>query len=286
MLSNNPIFSKENIKDVASILGRASYLLIYDSNNLEAQIEAGKKLLPAKYLVAAIGDHVFDYYPYRYFCNEDDLRDYHNVMQSTIEFFGTAVMSMLDNVETSFPVIETITRDKLNQHRIPKRNKEEENKVITFLLEVLNNIDEIENIFHQPKKVTDSNRPTSESIKTIIINIKALQEDMLKFGEQHGMLSDAMQYTQMFEQFKYPLYLAWQLYKYGWHSDFWEEGDSMFGYMGFEINAVDAIETLLSVLKKRSPFSQFEGEYSYTNALIPIYEHLLDGIKRGELIIK
>lgn len=286
MLENNPIFTKENIKEVASILGNASYLLIYDGNDLEEQIEAGKKLRPAKYLVATIGDHIFDYFPYSYFCNDDDLIEYEATICSIIEFLGTAVLSMLDSVETSFPLIETITRDKLNQHRVPKRNIAEEEKVTTFLLEVLNNIDEIENRLRQPKKLSDPNKPTAESIREAISKIKFLQNDMLKFGEQHGMLADAMQYKHMFDQFLFPLYLGWQLYKYGWHSDFWKEGDSMFEYMSFEMNAAENIETLLSALKYQSPFSQFEVDYSYTDNLIPIYEHLLQGIKRGKLIIK
>lgn len=286
MLENNPIFSKENIKEVASILGRASYLLIYDSNDLADQIEAGKKLRPAKYLVATIGDHIFDYFPYRYFCNDDDLIEYETSIASIIEFLGTSVLSMLDSVETSFPLIETITRDKLNQHRVPKRNIEEEEKVTTFLLEVLDNIDEIENRLHQPKTVSDPNKPTAEYIREAISRIKFLQNDMLKFGELHGMLADAMRYKHMFEQFLFPLYLGWQLYKYGWHSDFWKEGDSMFEYMSFEINAVESIETLLSALKYQSPFSQFEVDYSYTENLISIYEHLLQGIKSDKLIIK
>lgn len=285
MLENNPIFSKENIKDVASIIGNASYLLIYDSNNLDAQIDAGKKLRPAKYLVAAIGDHIFDYYPYQYFCNEDEVGEYRASIQSIIEFMESSVLSMLDSVETSFPLIDTITRDELNQHRVPERDLSEEQKVTTFLLEVLANSDEIKEGLRQPKKITDPNKPTSESIQTLVSKIKFLQDDMLKFGERSGMLSDAMRYKQMFDKFLHPLYLGWQLYKYGLHSDFWKEGESMLEYMSFEINAEEHIEFLLEVLKSHSPFCEFEGLYSYTENLISIYQHLLNGIKKGELTI-
>ena len=49
--------------------------------------------------------------------------------------------------------------------------------------------------------------------------------------------------NRLYEQLKLPLFFAWQKYKYGWHSDFWKEGDSTFEYMFFELKAEEIITT-------------------------------------------
>ena len=284
MIDQNPLFSKENIKKVASILGQASWTLIYDGNDTPAQLQAGKSLLPAKYIVAAIGDHIFDYYPYRYFCNEEQVEDYKSSINSIISFLGTSVISALDAVDTSFPILETVTRDKFNQHRVPRRKLDEEKLVTDFFLEVLNNIDEFEDRFQKPKKKVNISRPSDNLIQQLVKAVSTIQDNMTKHVEQTG--GDAIQsfqFNQVIEMFKLPLYCAWQLYNYGWHTDFMKEGESMYPYMMFEMNPIEITSNLINTLKTESPFRYFERNSMITNGLLDVYTKLLNGLKSGEL---
>lgn len=78
------------------------------------------------------------------------------------------------------------------------------------------------------------------------------------------------------EMFKLPLLKAWEVYHYGSHSDFWEEGDSMFDYMMFEMKAKEMIGDLIKVLIQESPFVQIERNSAITNGLLKIYRHLIN----------
>ena len=79
----------------------------------------------------------------------------------------------------------------------------------------------------------------------------------------------------MMEIFLNPLYLAWQVYEYGWHSDFWKEGESMFGFMMFEVRAEEIINQLINVLETQSPFSLLERDGVITKGLLKVYRHFL-----------
>ena len=78
----------------------------------------------------------------------------------------------------------------------------------------------------------------------------------------------------MLEIYKLPLLGAWQLYQYGWHSDFWKEGDSMFEYMTFQMRAAEILPQLIQSLEEESPFTNFERNSIITNGLLHVYRHL------------
>ena len=80
--------------------------------------------------------------------------------------------------------------------------------------------------------------------------------------------------NQMIDMFINPLLMAWEKYHYGSHDNFWQEGDSMFGYMMFEINAKEIITDLIKALQTESPFAQFERDSRITNGLLKVYNHL------------
>ena len=71
MIDNNPIFSKENIKRLASYISDKAYTLRYDSNDTEEQYDAAEKLSLIKYLMAHLADHFFGYFPASYFLNDE-----------------------------------------------------------------------------------------------------------------------------------------------------------------------------------------------------------------------
>ena len=87
----------------------------------------------------------------------------------------------------------------------------------------------------------------------------------------------------MLEAFKNVLFFAWEKYKYGWHSDFWEEGDSMIDYMMFEVNAENIISDLIIVLKTKSPFELLEKDGAITNGLLSVYQSLQVDLQQGKI---
>ena len=68
-------------------------------------------------------------------------------------------------------------------------------------------------------------------------------------------ISQKIQLHEIFEMFKSALYFCWEKLGHGHHSDFWEEGDSMMGYMMFEIDAKNKLELLLQSLSDAPLFA-------------------------------
>ena len=63
MNDKDNLLSKDSLKKAISIIGKATYTLIYDGNDTISQIKAGKELLQAIWILATICVHVYDYYP-------------------------------------------------------------------------------------------------------------------------------------------------------------------------------------------------------------------------------
>ncbi len=81
---------------------------------------------------------------------------------------------------------------------------------------------------------------------------------MLENGEIHNQQIKAFQFNKMLDMFKNPLLFAWEQFKYGWHSDFWKEGDSMIEYDMFLFNSQEHLDKCLLILDMQSPFTNFE----------------------------
>lgn len=122
-------------------------------------------------------------------------------------------------------------------------------------------------------------RPSEGQIRGLIQALSKIQENASAFFESQGDGFKAFQYNQMIEAFKMPLYCAWQAYKYGWHTDFMEEGDSLFPYLMFESKAEDMLNDLIRLLKDESPFAMLERNGAITNGLTLVFSRLLRDIK-------
>ena len=133
------------------------------------------------------------------------------------------------------------------------------------------------------QKLNPDKKPTKETIKTLIEVLSKIQDNASKFFESKGDGFQAFQYNQMVDTFKLPLYCAWQGYKYGWHTDFLEEGDSLFPYMMFEAKATEMLADLIKVLKDESPFALLERNGAITKELIKIYSTLKADIEAGNV---
>lgn len=275
---NDIIFSKETLKEAISTIGRAAYTLIYDSNDKSAQITAGKELLQAKWILATIADHVYDYYPVSYFLSDDDKKEYPDFWKWFMSHSDVAVSNAIKFVQENFALLETITRDKYNRHRVPERDLDKELRALLVLKEVSANIDYFVSKFNSPKKTNDPEKPTATEIRALIKSISQVQNMYTKLAEaknNHEFTMKVFQHNQLLDMYKNPLFAAWQIYKYGWHTDFLEEGDSMGGYMMFELRAKEMTADLITTLEEDSPFASIERNSAITNGLLRVYRHLL-----------
>lgn len=128
-----------------------------------------------------------------------------------------------------------------------------------------------------------SHLATKDEIKQLIEVITKIQNQFSEIGHRTGDVMIAIKNNQILEMYKNVLYFAWEKYKYGWHSDFWEEGHSMFDYMMFEMKARDVISELNEVLKESSPFRMIEKNGAISKALMSICEDLVKKLDSGEI---
>jgi hypothetical protein len=272
------LFTKESLKEAISTIGDASFTLIYDANELESQLSAGRELQQAEWILATIADHVYDYYPVSYFMNEDGKKEYPEFREWFLSHTEVGVKNAIRFVSNNFSVLETVTRDEYNQHRIPRRDLDKENHVKAVLEEVARNINYFTAKLTGPKKTTDPGKPSEAEIKNLIKAISDIQQKYSDFADQRAdndFTLQVFQFNKMLDMYKNPLLMAWQVYNYGWHSDFWEEGDTMFDYMMFSVNAEEIIKELIKTLENQSPFAQMERFSAITNGLLHVYRHVL-----------
>lgn len=133
------------------------------------------------------------------------------------------------------------------------------------------------------KNVNFNATPSETEIKVLIEVISKVQKSGEQYFESIGDGMQAFQYGQIMESFKLPLFCAWRLYKYGWHTDFMKEGDSLLPYMIFESKALNMLQDLLDNLENNSPFEALEKNSAITNGLIRVYTCLLNDLKSGKV---
>lgn len=126
-------------------------------------------------------------------------------------------------------------------------------------------------------------RPSKQQIKKLIDIISHIQSEFSKVADQSGDGLRGFQIHQTFEAFKMPLCFAWRGYKYGWHTDWCEEGDSLLPFMMFEAEIKKNTQELITLLQVQSPFAQIERDSAITNALIFIYKTFINDLDSGTI---
>ena len=134
----------------------------------------------------------------------------------------------------------------------------------------------------QIEKIIGNSTPSKQQIKLLIENISLIQEQFSKAGELMGDTLQSFQINLVFETFKMPLYFAWQGYKYGWHTDFCKEGDSLIPFMMFEADMKNNVNNLITALRQQSPFADIEKNSAITKGLISIYSIFLTDLEKGK----
>ena len=127
--------------------------------------------------------------------------------------------------------------------------------------------------------INQSSQPTKEQIKDLINKINTLQSNMREMEVQLSDNNSVILFIEELERFIMPLYYAWRGYKYGWHTDFCEEGDSLFPFMLFERDINGNIQKLINILHTQSPFAQ-DGSM-LTESLISVYQKFLQDLQCG-----
>lgn len=125
-------------------------------------------------------------------------------------------------------------------------------------------------------------RPSKKRIKELIEIISKVQNTV------SSTIKDpikSFQIRQMLETYKLPLFFAWQGYDYGWHTDFCEEGDSLYPFMMFELDLVNNTQKFIDLLREKSPFSIIEKNSEITNALISVYTAFVNDLKNGNITV-
>ena len=125
-------------------------------------------------------------------------------------------------------------------------------------------------------------KPSKEQIKGLIDAINKCQELITKVSEETSDFAKGFQIRQSLEVFKFPLYYAWRGYGYGWHTDFCEEGDSLFQFMMFEVEMQGITKDMVTLLNEQSPFTKFERNSAITNGLIDVYTVFLKDLNNGK----
>lgn len=126
--------------------------------------------------------------------------------------------------------------------------------------------------------------PSQQTIRELIETIQQVQKIFNIYSDKTGNSQTYMAAIGL-ETFLNPLFFAWEKLKYGWHTDFLNEGDSMFGYMMFATNIPDNIQNVINNLRTQSPFAAIEKNGRLTQTLITTYEYILEQIQSGQLKI-
>ena len=277
MIQDNPFFTKESLDRATRTLSHAISDLLEgsdDGSNVKNQEKAGLELRQAEWVLATIIDHVFDYHPYTWFLAEDEESDYKSFRAQFLANPKVVLDRSIMYTKNNFEVLETVNRD----HHLIKtiyRKIEDEQYVVTVLNAVRENLDIFVALLKEPKLVADLGKPTADEIKTLIDAIKKIKDLAWEQSSGGQDVKQAFQFSQMLELFLNPLYMSWQVYEYGWHSDFWKEGESMFSYEMFEFHAEEIINELINVLESQSPFAQLENNGAITKGLLKVYRHVL-----------
>lgn len=126
---------------------------------------------------------------------------------------------------------------------------------------------------------------TPEKIKSLVNVLNYIQEQFALVGERTGDTETMIRSCWLMETYKNALYFTWEKLGYGWHSDFWKEGDSMVEYDLFLFQIKEILPDLIESLRIPSSFHAIDPEEKISLDLSSIYTDLLDKISKGEITV-
>jgi hypothetical protein len=130
--------------------------------------------------------------------------------------------------------------------------------------------------YNSVKKV----KPTKAELENTIKLFGNIQQQLYNSEDELNDSEKTFELIQLFEIYKTPLLFAWEKFNYGFHTDFWKEGDSMATYFNFAVRPREILDSIIQVWKSEPP-SSFLGKDADTlsKRIINIYEILLEELK-------
>lgn len=274
MLRDNDIFSKKGLEEVSRALSEYTHNLLYwEDEPTTEQIQAGNNLLNLKYILAAIEDYIFDYNPYQYLLNEEQAQKFPEFFNKLKSCFNLTLSVIDSRLEHDFLVVDTVSTEGLLVERESWREEKYESSIRNFLNAVKQNSAEIEELLLTPKKTHDPSKPTEQNIRRTIKELEQLKSEIFKYVNDPETRENAFAFYNLFEQFRLACMFTFEKCKYGDHTYFFDEGDSLLPFMMFEIEAGNIVSQLRTMLVIQSPFVPFENIYPFTRELTKIINY-------------
>lgn len=258
-----------NLRNLEEINNILRSLKLFISLNLSFN-DRSDEMLPRVFSFIALCNYKMGNYDRAYWCAKKSIELGENAMSNSC-FVCDTNLYLDQNVFELIDILETKYNDNIDLGRGYIEGEENiyDDSFVQKLLQSTKN----------------DSAPSKDEIKVLIEVITKIQKDGIKYFDDKGDGLQAFQYGQLMETFKLPLFCAWQLYKYGWHTDFMEEGDSLLPYMMFESKAQKIIQELLENLQDNSPFRGLEKNSAITNGLISVYTRFLNDLESGKVKI-
>ena len=119
MESLESVFTEEYLIDVSHSLGEYTHSLLYwEDEPTSEQIKSGWELVKLQFILAAIGDHIFDYFPYTYVLNDEQAEKYPDFfLDLTVYDFPSIVSHIKKNLNYHFSVLDTVSTEGLQSPR-------------------------------------------------------------------------------------------------------------------------------------------------------------------------
>ena len=136
-------------------------------------------------------------------------------------------------------------------------------------------LENLHNLLHKMnREAIAANNPEAHNIMQLVEVVNEIQRKIWDAGKNSGNLEQQIQMHSLFNIIKNALYYSWEKLGCGYHSDFWNEGDSMFEYMMFEMEAEERINAIIDMLEKSSPFVMLERNSAITNGLLSVFRKM------------
>lgn len=269
------VFSKSYLDSVHEALSSYSYSLLYRyQNQTNEQIEAGWQFVKLQYILAAIGDHIFDYFCYSSVLNEEQSKGYIDFFHKLkTDEFHSFVSHISDNLWDLLDVVDTLSIEGPILNIGSWRRPYFDDYIIDFVDDLLSFSDELQLKFSQPKESSDPSKPSPLLFKKVLKSIESIQDKLshLIFNDNNVDVRErAFAFFNTFEQYRFAVMFAWHKLNYGDHTDFMKEGDSLFNFAIFESEAHNIIPELLDLLQNNSPFDIFDKSSKLTQDILSI----------------
>ena len=114
-----------------------------------------------------------------------------------------------------------------------------------------------------------------ESIPELVKINKQVRKHFWNMFSENDDDDNKFRWDGVFDLLENALFYTWEELGCGHHTDFYEEGDSMFGYLMFLGGAKERISALLELLENQSPFEVCRDDLQVTERFLSVFRKVL-----------